>query len=193
MEGYATGELEEESMKNKKRKVIELIGSFLLFITVIISVACIVKYAADHRCLTYEELPEDAIVFRIRESNGIQKKVWEYDVSGNLYISIYEWSDPYNSSTEELISREIVEESISPKEVQHMYETLLRVNKSAREETLCEMSLLIEEYSSFAGIRYMVNGEKETVSLGSGEGDLIQRRLKDDDAREILNWLKTLR
>ncbi|MBO5341358.1 MAG: hypothetical protein J6A73_01595 [Lachnospiraceae bacterium] len=179
-------------MKNKK-KILELFGSFLLFITVIISVACIVKYAADHRCLTYEELPEDAIVFRIRESNGIQKKVWEYDVSGNLHISIYEWSDPYNSSTEELISREIVEESISPKEVQHMYETLLRVNKSAREETLCEMSLLIEEYSSFAGIRYMVNGEKETVSLGSGEGDLIQRRLKDDDAREILNWLKTLR
>ena len=130
-------------MKNKK--MLELIGSFLLFIAVIISVACVVNYAADHRCLTYEELPEDAIVFYIVAGNATEgrRKAWEYDVSGNLYISVYVNNEINNSVTEELISREIVENCISSEEVGEMYKCLLHVNKHSREELLSLRGLYI--------------------------------------------------
>lgn len=181
-------------MKNKK-KILELIGSFLLFITVIISVACIVKYAADHRCLTYEELPEDAIVFYIVEGNATEgrRKVWEYDVSGNLYISVYKNNEINDSVTEELISREIVENCISPEEVSQMYKCLLHVNKNSREELLHNRGLCTDDYTNYGGTRYLANGETEKIFVGSGQGGFAQRGLVDSDAREILYWLMALR
>ncbi len=184
----------EERIKNKK-EILELIGSFLLFIAVIISVACVVKYAADHRCLTYEELPEDAIVFYIVAGNTAEgrRKAWEYDVSGNLYISVYVNNEINNSVTEELISREIVENCISSEEVGEMYKCLFHVNKNAREELLSNRGLCTDDYTYFGGTRYLANGEVEKIFVGSGQGGFAQKGLKDTDAREILNWLMALR
>lgn len=182
-------------MGREKKKIVAIFSVLICVLLIGLSVTFIgvVKYRSEHRYLTYEELPQDAIVFQVKMSTGdCYTEIWEYDVSGKKYFSTYIQSDPYDRTTEKLVSNETEEDYITDNEVKYMYDAFLRVNRQAGYEELSNVITLDMSSSSFAGIRYRANGEVEYVYVAFGQGTRLVDRLKDPNAKVICDWLLEL-
>lgn len=179
---------------NNKRKII-IVGIIICVLLIGISIAliCIVKHGEVHRYLEYDELPEDAIVFRVEMS------VWntyveeqKYDVSGKRYFTAYTREHFYDNTTKDIISEETDESFLSEDEVKYMYELLLQTDKKAEYERLSHTITNDSSYSYFVGILYRADGEVEYVYLASGQSTHLLERMDDPYAKEICDWLLQL-
>ncbi len=199
MEGYATGELEEESMKNKKRIKIGIIIAIIVAILVGIGIVHTrdAKYEEAYRYLAYEELEPGQIIL-VQETHSefdgeMKVRIRAVDKEGNLYSLLVkqdEWLG-IEESMKEIMDGVTMSNYISHDDMKKIYEDIVIIDANAdyrrimKEIPAVEPKPVKTEY--YIGIRYRNDGTAEFVTFWE-ERRFGEVYIMDDPAAEDAYW-----
>lgn len=181
--------------KKKNKRIVAIIITVILLLMVSISVLYVLKYKAEHRYISFEELDKEQIVL-IQEIIALDEgEKWVYiravDAEGDAYLSTipYDEWEGIESVYEDILNGKKTFNRIYDEEIKQIYNYILQIDEN--EDYYCISMTVLEDGESnilhryYYGVRYMENGNIEYVMFWEATSTQAMYLLDDPAAKEV--------
>lgn len=184
-------------MSKKRKLLMGIVGAMIciLLVGIGITIICVAKYKEEHRYLTYEELPENQIIFiqSLTEDyeDSYRTHLRAIDASGSVYLcTLYGDYFELNDSTYiKIMDNKTEKDIVALEKVQEMYDKFLNIDSDAELEILSNTYVMDSGTDRYYGILFQEDGDVEYVLLWYDEEYKGQGMLSDTNVRDICKWL----